>query len=53
MQKYTKYVKICKNHPRHLYKFLLSQRGPLGGAENEGLELQGVPWGSPGSIKCI
>ena len=23
MQKYTKYVKICKNHPRHLHKFLL------------------------------
>ena len=23
MQKYIKYVKICKNHPRHLYKFLL------------------------------
>ena len=23
MQKYTKFVKIYKNHPRHLYKFLL------------------------------
>ena len=23
MQKYAKYVKIRKNHPRHLYKFLL------------------------------
>ena len=23
MQKYTKYVKIRQNHPRHLYKFLL------------------------------
>ena len=32
MQKYTKYVKIRKNHPRHLYKFLLGSRG--------------VPWGS-------
>ena len=31
MQKYTKYVKICKNNPRHLYKFLLGT-------------LQGIPF---------
>ena len=30
MQKYTKYVRICKNHPRHLYKFLLGGRGEPG-----------------------
>ena len=29
MQKYTKYVKICKNHPRHLYKFLLQAKAAL------------------------
>ena len=28
MQKYTKYVKICKNHPRHLHKFLLTTPAP-------------------------
>ena len=28
MQKYTKYVKIFKNHPRLLYKFLLPGSTP-------------------------
>ena len=48
MQKYTKYVKICKNHPRHLYKFLLPRGGsPLGGITPPP-GWWGTPWGSGG-----
>ena len=50
MQKYTKYVKICKHHPRHLYKFLLrlpgdkkSRTGSLGWALAQGLSPTRIP----------
>ena len=49
MQKYTKYVKICKNHPRHLYKFLLG-RGRVGGSrvgtreEGKGIIVRRKQW---------
>ena len=42
MQKYAKYVKICKNHPRHLYKFLLGwPRGSWGPATEPNMGREG------------
>ena len=53
MQKYTKYVKIRKNHPRHLYKFLLPLLPLKGGNPRRGGQGWGAFRGMVGSHKVL